>query len=260
MTISAPIATLLASSIAAIASVVVLVMRLRSGESAEARAAYRDELRPYVQEMGDALYMLVACATLYARDHATKNRDHWNRQLDAAAHKLRGIRFRVRYQLWGLDEGLRSMVFLSFWIRQAEAGEEERKLLVAAATRLRKRLDRTVMRCFLQGRPPNLRERIGVAIASRKLRDLGLGLSVPEDIDLVRDTRQDDNSYPKILGEIVSREGTMLTVLSLDGVEHTVDARHRSGKGSRRDAQPGAQVKLYRRPSEDFFRYRFVGG
>ena len=230
MTISAPIATLVASSIAAIASVVVLVMRLRSGESAEARAAYRDELRPYVQEMGDALYMLVACATLYARDHATKNRDHWNRQLDAAAHKLRGIRFRVRYQLWGLDEGLRSMVFLSFWIRQAEAGEEERKLLVAAAT------------------------------ASRKLRDLGLGLSVPEDIDLVRDTRQDDNSYPKILGEIVSREGTMLTVLSLDGVEHTVDARHRSGKGSRRDAQPGAQVKLYRRPSEDFFRYRFVGG
>lgn len=264
MTLSAPLATLLAATIAAVASILVLFLRLRSGESAEARAAYRDELRPYVQEIGDALYMLVACATLYARDHATNNRDHWNRQLDTAAGKLRAARFRVRYQLWGLDEGLRTMVFLSFWIRQAEA--DERAQLIEAATRLRQRLDRVIMRCFLRGRPPTLSERTGVSLATRHLRGLGLKLSAPEDIDLVRNPPAGKRTgggasepYPKTTARIISREGDVLTALGEDGREYTLNARHRSGKRSRSEAQPGTEIKLYQRPGEPFFRYRFRG-
>jgi hypothetical protein len=45
-----------------------------------------------------------------------------------------------------------------------------------------------------------------------------------------------------------------------DGARLTVKAHNRSGKGSRSRIAIGAKVKLYRRETEDFWRYRFVGG
>jgi hypothetical protein len=52
-----------------------------------------------------------------------------------------------------------------------------------------------------------------------------------------------------------------LGVQTLFGVKKLPRVTHsRSGKGSRSRIAIGAKVKLYRRETEDFWRYRFVGG
>jgi TIR domain-containing protein len=67
-------------------------------------------------------------------------------------------------------------------------------------------------------------------------------------------------SYPKIYATVIERTDDDFIAESSEGIRFRVNIHNRSGKGSRTKIQPGVAVKLYQRPEEEFFRYRFIGG
>jgi hypothetical protein len=68
------------------------------------------------------------------------------------------------------------------------------------------------------------------------------------------------SSYPKVLATVARRDRVWFTARADDGTELRVQIAYRSGKGHHDEVQPGVRVKLYQRPGEAFWRYRFLGG
>ena len=68
------------------------------------------------------------------------------------------------------------------------------------------------------------------------------------------------DSYPKIPATVIRRDRVWFTARADDGREFEVQVAYRSGKGHHDQVQTGARVKLYQRPGEEFWRYRFSGG
>jgi len=253
-------ATLIAAAIAAAASIITLVLRLSSDRSAEARRAYREGLGPVIQELGNALHMTVACSVLSIRDQETSNRDYWESRKAHARAALRKLRPQLRYQLWGMDDGLKAMICLPDWV--TTNNERDYDHLLNAATDLRRALDESIRRCYHGGRPPSLVERLVISYRVQKLRGVWEGLSgALEREDLAGGMVSSAVArHDKIYATIVERADDVLVAKTDRGEIYRVDVGNRSGKGSRSLAQPGVRIKLYQREGEEFWRYRFVGG
>jgi len=67
-------------------------------------------------------------------------------------------------------------------------------------------------------------------------------------------------AYPKIPATVIRRDRVWFTAIADDGRETKVQLAYRSGKGHHGEVQAGGRVKLYQRPGEEFWRYRFFGG
>ena len=113
--------TLVAALIAAAASILSLLLRSRSELRAELREINRKKLESLVDDLGDAMHKLVACSTLRVRDKEDANIGYWDSKIHEARTSLRKIRPRVRYQLWGLDEGLKALIVLPDWLNPKPA-------------------------------------------------------------------------------------------------------------------------------------------
>jgi hypothetical protein len=112
MDLDATSATLIAALVAALASTLGLALRIRADSRAELRRAYRGRLEPILEEIGDALHKIVACSVLAVRDKETENRRYFDSKKREAREVLRRLRPRVRYQLWGLDDGFKTLIAL----------------------------------------------------------------------------------------------------------------------------------------------------
>jgi hypothetical protein len=153
----APTATLLAALAAAVASLLTLFVKGRTEWRAELRATNRKKLEDHVDNLGDAIHKILACSVLRVRDQNTDNRNYWDNRIREARKTLRQLRPRVRYQLWGLDDGLKALICLPGWINAQQS--KQVSSLLEAGTRLRSSLDEAIRRCYQQGRTPTPLER-----------------------------------------------------------------------------------------------------
>src|SRR5215467_12213045 len=256
-----PTATLIAASAAAGASLLTLLMKTRSEWRAELRATNRKKLEALVDDVGDAMYKLVACCVLKVRDQDTDNSDYWNGRIGEARKTLRQLRPRLRYQLWGLDDGLKALICLADWIQ----GKESQKLstLLKAASELRSALDESIRRCYQQGRTPGFveRGRVRRRVASLQRAAKDLGFFMDDEGVLERDAVAPvPAGYEKVYATVVEVVGDEFVAQTPDGKRLRVRTANRSGKGSRSQIASGIKVKVYQREGETFYRYRFVGG
>ena len=65
--------------------------------------------------------------------------------------------------------------------------------------------------------------------------------------------------HPKLYATVLSREHVWFVARTDAGEDLAVQVAYKSGGGSHADVQVGVRVKLYRRPTEEFFRYRLLG-
>ncbi len=254
------LATLLAALAAALASILTLVLRARSDRIAELRAANRDRLEPLLERLGNALYKIVACSVLAVRDSDTSNRAYYDEKKAEAQRELRALRGQVRYQLWGLDAGFKTLLQLPDWVNSKSIPDYDE--LLAAASDLRLRLDQSIQRCYRDGRPPSFLDRYRVLASVRRIEKEWSSLTdtVEFEKSLLLDARKRPSPrYEKTRATIVALEGDHFVARASDGETYRVRVDNRTGKGSRRHAVPGVEVHLYERPGEDFHRYRFVG-
>lgn len=150
--------TLLAAVVAAVASVLGVFVTAASiyfERRTTKEAQHRDLLKPYIVDLGDTLHRVIACSQVVvhraAREQPT---DKWQRLAGDACTKLKELRLKVKYPLWGLDAGLNEMTRLASYVSHQRHREEFRQPLLDAAENLRSRLDEAIRISFLSGRPP----------------------------------------------------------------------------------------------------------
>lgn len=253
--------TLVAALIAAAASILSLLLRSRSELRAELREINRKKLESLVDDLGDAMHKLVACSTLRVRDKEDANIGYWDSKIHEARTSLRKIRPRVRYQLWGLDEGLKALIVLPDWLNPKPATDLSQ--LLGAAHRLRETLDQSIRLCYRQGRTPTLLDRWRVAQAANALYAEATLLGYSRDDAFVLrepDSSKSNIQHPKNYALVIEVTDEDFVVDLGNSQTARVRRANRSGKGSRSALSVGTKVKVYRRDGEDFLRYRFIGG
>lgn len=163
-------ATLVAACIAAAASLVVLLLNLRAQRRAELRVAHRQTLDLSIAELAEALHQSVACASIILKAKSDGARARWKCRGAKASSQLKSLRPRLRYPLWGLDEGLRVLSRVPDWAEHARADNSRAQRLVSKADGLRKALDYAIRRSYRKGRAPTLHERLRVRYTAWQCR------------------------------------------------------------------------------------------
>ncbi len=159
-------ATLVAAVIAAIAS----VLKLFFDRFAEGRTSTRQLLQPLIAEMGEAVYGVVATSSVLVEAETPKKFSSWYAKACREREKLQTVRPKLRYPLWGIDEGLRVLQRLPDWCSHARADKTRASELLKHASRLRHIIDVTALRCYRGGRQPNIVERLQVRYHSWRCR------------------------------------------------------------------------------------------
>lgn len=170
--ISSDEATLVAAGVAALASLAVMVMNIRGMRSSEMRVAQREALETHVEELGKAIYEIVATAhVVVSRARKGQSLESWYSRSSEASDTVKDLRLKIRYPLWGIDEGLRAITRLPDWTQHTLADHDKAEELVRRADRLRSALDITIRNCYIDGRTPNLIERCRVRWSASQLHD-----------------------------------------------------------------------------------------
>lgn len=157
MELDQPTATLIAATLAGVLSLANFVLGQRAGRSSEGRAQYRQLLMPHVTELGEVLHKVVATATVaVGRKKQGRTEGTWLARTKKACDELRDLRLRVKYPLWGVEDGLRALTRLGHWMEAKIEIEDERVALLSSAEALRRALDASVRRAYLRGAPPGL--------------------------------------------------------------------------------------------------------
>jgi hypothetical protein len=151
-------ATLIAAVIAAVAS----VAKLFFDRFSENRSSFRALLQPLVADLGESLHGIVATCNVMSRADSDQRHSNWHTKAKAERDKLKALRPKLRYPLWGLDDGLRVLLRLPEWTAHSRGQPKRLKLLITRATRLRTILDAVALRCYRNGRLPDALERLQV--------------------------------------------------------------------------------------------------
>jgi len=153
-------ATLIAAVIAAVAS----VSKLLFDRFSENRSSFRALLQPLVADLGESLHGIVATCNVMSRSNSAEQHENWHTKAKAERDKLKALRPKLRYPLWGVDDGLRVLLRLPEWTAHARGQPKRLKLLITRATRLREAIDAVALRCYRNGRLPDAFERLQVRL------------------------------------------------------------------------------------------------
>lgn len=172
LALTQPEATLAAASVAAVASILSLVVTARAAQRAERRAAQRTLVEATVAELSRAFHENVAtAATLLEKPKKSEARANNLTRCHAARDRLKALRPRVRIALRGIDEALRTLSRVPDWAANYDdraTGEE----FLTRADALRRALDAVVGRAYRKGRPPWVWERWWVANRAKRVREV----------------------------------------------------------------------------------------
>lgn len=169
MDISAQTATLIAAVIAAAVSILSLILNLIISVSAESRGAYRKSLENHIEELGNAIHTTLATANILMKTKTEESAKNWREKSDDAQNQLKELYIKMRYPLWGITEGIRTLTRLPDWIENAKKFPEYSKELFIQGKKLGSEIDKTIRNSYIFGRPPSCLERIRVKFAEEKL-------------------------------------------------------------------------------------------
>lgn len=151
-------ATLVAASIAAIAS----VLKLFFDRFAEGRSSTRQLLKPLIAEMGEAVYSVVATCKVLIETETPQKFKSWYGKACREREKLKVLRPKLRNPLWGIDEGLRVLERLPDWCSHTRTDKNRAAKMLKHASALRHVIDITALRCYRGGIQPQIHERLQV--------------------------------------------------------------------------------------------------
>ena len=165
-------AALIASLIAAIFSVVSLLVAAQISRQADLRSTRRIALAGEFTELGNKLYQLVALSVKMSQcktdESFAKNREKAN----DIAKDIDQIRLKTRYPLWGLDPGFRTIKWMPNYIAHMKDKRTDKrtKKLLARGTSLREAMDISICHAYFHGQQPTLVQRLRVRWRAYRLR------------------------------------------------------------------------------------------
>lgn len=159
-------ATLIAAVIAAISSIISIFARRAS----EMRKAHRDTLEPHIQDLAKAIHEAVATSNIIVMTSSEEARANWREKGNRAKDKLKELRIKLRYSLWGLDTAIKEIALLPNWVEHAWDYPDYRDGIIERGDELSDALDFSIRRCYRKGRTPAWYERVYVENKRKKLK------------------------------------------------------------------------------------------
>lgn len=253
-----PTLTIISSLIGALSAIIVLSLKNRAERHAEYRNAQRAKIDPLLEELGETLYQIVSSVVLLSVNE--KDKKYLNKLISKNTSRLRVIRSKVRYQLWGLDEGFKALLLLPSVFKSNE--HVDHRKLFNNATALRRALDISIKNCHLYGRSPSYLDRLVVSFWVWRIRQNWSSykrIAIEDEFNnALSKAKKNDKKHNKIEAVVVRATDDMFWAKDEYGEIHEVNRRFRSGKGSRSLLAPEVKVRIYQRPGEAFKRYTFV--
>jgi len=140
--------------IAASAAVLVAVLTYTGAGENVRRAAVRSLINEDIQELGNLIYRIVAISKKTVRAKSSESREKWRKESYECRNKLNELRGRVRYSLWGIDDGLRALRSSTFYAEHYIDDKINADRMLKRSTNLRIALDKAIVDAFHMGRPP----------------------------------------------------------------------------------------------------------
>jgi len=164
--------TLIAAIIAALSSIITLVINLIASRSSEMRVAYRNSLNPYLSDLSNEIYSTIARSKIITKAKSATAITSWRNRAKESKTKLKEIRLMLRYQLWGITDSMRTLALLPDWIEHARRFPGYSDELLRKEHALGVALDNAILTAYTNGRRPNWLEQVRVRYAAKNLREV----------------------------------------------------------------------------------------
>lgn len=250
--------TIIVSLIAAITSLLSLVININSSKRKEIRDGNRKTIEPLIEELGKQIYGVIAAIALLYKDDSVKNQKYWNSQVLTAQKKLRELRPKLRYPLWGLDDSIKTLILLPGVAKLAE--RKDLYIVIVLATSLRKSMDNVIRKCFKYGRTPNFIERKII-----QYRVNALYAKWQELKEFERDEIKNNQIQLPPKKEVNSIKASVIEVREIDfvakdnkGQNYTINKRAKVDSKSSKFLEIGTKVSLFKREVDRDFHYSFI--
>jgi hypothetical protein len=148
------IATLIAAVIAAVSSIFILLLNKKG----EIRKANRKTLESYIYDLSESMHQLIATSNIILKTKTEESRVNWTEKAEEAKLKLKELRPKIRYVLWGIDDSIQTLTRLPDYTLYTIADEKTSSKLVDAGTKFGNAIDLCIRNCYLHGRSPNIYE------------------------------------------------------------------------------------------------------
>ena len=162
--------TLIAASLAALVSIMNLLLTGTFRKQEELRAAIRSAAAENLDDVGRLIHEVIALSYVLSKANSDQSHTEKHKQARAAADRLKDKRLDVRYSLWGIEEGLRSLTRIPDWVAHTRVDVQRRKKLLAAASELGEVLDDVIRKTYLTGAVPGRFSRWRVKLKAFKAK------------------------------------------------------------------------------------------
>jgi hypothetical protein len=248
---------IIVSLIAAVTSLVSLLLTITSNLRREIRAENRRRIVPHLEDLGTNLYGMIAAITLLYKDKSGKNQKYWKNQIVIAQKNLRALRSKLRYQLWGLDDAIKMIILLPELAKISH--EKELSHVIVLATDLRVTMDHVIRKCYTYGSPPGFFERQRVRYRVNKLLKKWEDLKArAEEKTPVAGKSVVKKPLHKIETTVIEVRESDFDARDKDGNIYTIKKRSKVDSKSSRHLMAGTQVCLFKRDIDRDFHYSFL--
>jgi len=156
--------------IASFSSLAVTVLNyIATGENAR-RQAIRSILEQDIRELGNVIYSIVAHSKILVEAGPKDKRDDVKQKIEEGRGKLNTLRGKVRYSLWGMDEGFRAIRSVPVYAAHCLENKERGRKLIRMASTLRGSLDKAISDAYALGQRPSTCRRLLVKFHAWRLR------------------------------------------------------------------------------------------
>lgn len=145
----------LTSLIAVLVSLFSLFYTARDRKSSEVRIAQRTSLEKVIVELGNEIYSVVAMSKRMGLAKENEKYIDNKKLVTESSRRIDQLRKDSRYFLWGLNDGIHTLVLLPKYVEYLRGDEVQVERMIDLATSLREELDLAIKESYQSGTPPS---------------------------------------------------------------------------------------------------------
>ncbi|MFY1711621.1 hypothetical protein [Tritonibacter mobilis] len=127
-------ATLIAAGLGAVISILNLLLAGNFRKQEEMRGAIRLAAAENLNDVGRLVHEVIALSYVLAKVNSDQAHKEKHEKAREAADRLKSKRLDVRYSLWGIEEGLRTLTQIPDWVAHTRVDTKRRDQLLVAAS------------------------------------------------------------------------------------------------------------------------------
>lgn len=118
------------------------------------RGAIRQAAAKNLNDVGRLVHEVIALSYVLAKVSSDQAHKEKHEKAREAADRLKSKRLDVRYSLWGIEEGLRTLTRIPDWVAHMRVDTKRREQLLVAASELGAILNDVIRKTYLTGAVP----------------------------------------------------------------------------------------------------------